>query len=82
MSDIVIERSGGILRVELNRPAQKNAMTAGSTRASPIPLGRPLQTRQFVSYSGTARGMRFAPATTSEIFSRIRPGRANLRRPA
>lgn len=29
MSDIVIERSGGILRVELNRPAQKNAMTAG-----------------------------------------------------
>jgi len=29
MSDIVIEHAGGILRVELNRPAQKNAMTAG-----------------------------------------------------
>jgi len=29
MSDIVTERSGAILRVELNRPAQKNAMTAG-----------------------------------------------------
>jgi enoyl-CoA hydratase/carnithine racemase len=29
MSDIVTERSGGILRVELNRPARKNAMTAG-----------------------------------------------------
>ena len=28
MSDIVTEQSGGILRVELNRPAQKNAMTA------------------------------------------------------
>jgi enoyl-CoA hydratase/carnithine racemase len=29
MSDITTERSGGILRVELNRPARKNAMTAG-----------------------------------------------------
>jgi enoyl-CoA hydratase/carnithine racemase len=29
MSDIITETSGGILRVELNRPAQKNAMTAG-----------------------------------------------------
>jgi enoyl-CoA hydratase/carnithine racemase len=28
MSDIVTERTDGILRVELNRPAQKNAMTA------------------------------------------------------
>jgi GTP cyclohydrolase II len=28
MSDINTERSGGILRVELNRPAKKNAMTA------------------------------------------------------
>ncbi len=27
MSDIVTERTGGILRVELNRPARKNAMT-------------------------------------------------------
>ena len=29
MSDIITEISDGILRVELNRPAQKNAMTAG-----------------------------------------------------
>jgi len=29
MSDIITEISRGILRVELNRPAQKNAMTAG-----------------------------------------------------
>ena len=28
MSDIITERSDGILRVEFNRPAQKNAMTA------------------------------------------------------
>jgi enoyl-CoA hydratase/carnithine racemase len=28
MSDIVTERSGSILRVELNRPAKKNAMTS------------------------------------------------------
>jgi enoyl-CoA hydratase/carnithine racemase len=29
MSDIITERSNGILRVELNRPNKKNAMTAG-----------------------------------------------------
>jgi enoyl-CoA hydratase/carnithine racemase len=28
MSDVVTERSGGILRVQLNRPAKKNAMTS------------------------------------------------------
>src|SRR5262245_29531309 len=28
MSDIITERSNGILRIQLNRPAQKNAMTA------------------------------------------------------
>jgi len=28
MSDIITERTGSILRVELNRPAQKNAMTS------------------------------------------------------
>jgi enoyl-CoA hydratase/carnithine racemase len=28
MSDIVTERSNGILRVELNRPEKKNALTA------------------------------------------------------
>src|ERR1700754_1162276 len=27
MSDIITERSGGILRIELNRPEKKNAMT-------------------------------------------------------
>src|SRR5258708_1295357 len=28
MDEIVVERSGGVLRVELNRPAKRNAMTA------------------------------------------------------
>ncbi len=28
MSDIISERSGSILRVELNRPERKNAMTS------------------------------------------------------
>src|SRR6185369_1051040 len=28
MSDIITERSGSILRVQLNRPARKNAMTS------------------------------------------------------
>ena len=29
MSDIITERSNGILRVEFNRPEKKNAMTSG-----------------------------------------------------
>jgi enoyl-CoA hydratase/carnithine racemase len=29
MSDIITERADGILRIQLNRPAQKNAMTSG-----------------------------------------------------
>src|SRR5260221_1549928 len=29
MGDIITDRSGSILRVELNRPAKKNAMTTG-----------------------------------------------------
>jgi enoyl-CoA hydratase/carnithine racemase len=29
MSDIITETAGGVLRVELNRPARKNAMTSG-----------------------------------------------------
>jgi enoyl-CoA hydratase/carnithine racemase len=29
MSEIITEHSGGMLRVELNRQAKKNAMTAG-----------------------------------------------------
>jgi enoyl-CoA hydratase/carnithine racemase len=28
MSDILTERSGGILRLQLNRPEKKNAMTS------------------------------------------------------
>jgi 1,4-dihydroxy-2-naphthoyl-CoA synthase len=28
MSDILTERSGGILRIQLNRPQKKNAMTS------------------------------------------------------
>ena len=29
MDEIITERSGSILRVELNRPAKRNAMTSG-----------------------------------------------------
>src|SRR5258705_12664563 len=29
MPDIITERSGSILRIELNRPAKRNAMTSG-----------------------------------------------------
>jgi enoyl-CoA hydratase/carnithine racemase len=29
MDEIITERSGSILRVQLNRPAKKNAMTSG-----------------------------------------------------
>jgi enoyl-CoA hydratase/carnithine racemase len=33
MSDIITERSGSILRVQLNRPAKKNAMTVAMDTA-------------------------------------------------
>ena len=37
MSDIITERSNGILRVELNRPERKNALTCSMyMRAWPI----------------------------------------------
>ena len=32
MDEIVTERSGSILRVQLNRPAKRNAMTSGMYR--------------------------------------------------
>ena len=31
MNDIIRERSDGILRIQLNRPSKKNAMTAADT---------------------------------------------------
>ena len=81
MSDIVTERSGGILRVELNRPSRKNAMTAGMYTGLADTL-RKAATDEAVRVVLWHGGMRSAPATTSGIFSRIRPGRANPRRPA
>ena len=82
MSDIITERSNGILRVELNRPERKNALTAAMyTRLADI-FNEAAEDQETVSSSGTAPETPSPPATTSGIFSRIRPGRANLRRSA
>ena len=35
MSDILTERSGSILRIQLNRPEKKNAMTAFLEKRKP-----------------------------------------------
>jgi enoyl-CoA hydratase/carnithine racemase len=56
MSDINTERSGSILRVELNRPPKKNAITAAMYTGLAEIFGDPAKTKQSVSCSGTAPG--------------------------
>jgi len=59
MSDIIAECSGSILRVQLNRPARKNAMTSRPQRKSTSPLDQcPDQFRKAPSGCCSRRGYR------------------------
>ena len=64
MSEILTERSGSILRIQLNRPEKKNAMTSEHVRD---PRGASRcggeATNRFASCSGTARETRSVRAT-------------------
>jgi enoyl-CoA hydratase/carnithine racemase len=53
MDEIITEKSGSVLRVELNRPAKKNAMT-GSMYVALSAQRRP------PDFSGTSRSARVA----------------------
>jgi hypothetical protein len=80
MDEIITELSGSILRVELNRPKKRNAMTSGMYVAlANISTTRP-RTKVHVQCSGMAREIPSVPATMLRTFSRIRQGQENLRR--
>ena len=68
MSDIITERSGHILRIQLNRPEKKNAMTVAMYITLADLLNNAAKTIRFASCFGTARGIRFPQATTYRTF--------------
>ncbi len=77
MSDIITERSDGILRVELNRPAQKNAMTGRHVHRPRRHLRGSCdedETVRVVLWHGA--GDAFCAGNDIGDFLRIRPGRA------
>jgi 1,4-dihydroxy-2-naphthoyl-CoA synthase len=68
MNEILTERSEGILRVELNRPKKRNAMTSSMYGRSRMSSTRRPRTSARVSCSGMAQEIRSAPATIWRIF--------------
>ena len=68
MNEIVTEHSEGVLRVELNRPAKRNAMTASMYVTLADVFIDAARTSARASRSGTAQETRSAPATISRIF--------------
>jgi enoyl-CoA hydratase/carnithine racemase len=80
MDEIVAERSGSILRVELNRPAKKNAMTSAmyaSLAKVFEDAGKDERTRVVLWYGA---GIRSLLATISKIFSSIPRVQGNPRK--
>ncbi len=67
MEEIVTEHSGSILRVQLNRPTKRNAMTSTMYLALASTSTRRRMTRTRVSPSGMAQEIPSAPVTTSKI---------------
>ena len=81
MSDIITVRSSSILSVQLNRPAKKNAMTAGmyTTLADIFREAAVDEELRVVVWHGA--GDSFCAGNDVEDFLRIRPYRAKSRRP-
>ena len=74
MDEIVAERSGSILRVELNRPAKKNAMTSAmyaSLAKVFEDAGKDERTRVVLWYGA---GDSFCAGNDLAGFSRASPG--------
>ena len=80
MDDIVTERSEGILRVELNRPEKRNAMTSSMYTNSRISSMTRPRTSAYASCSGMVQEMLSAPATMWRTFWRILQAQENLLR--
>jgi enoyl-CoA hydratase/carnithine racemase len=68
MDDIVTEHSGSILRVQLNRPTKRNAMTSAMYLTLASIFNEAVNDDARVSCFGMARGIRSARATISRIF--------------
>lgn len=68
MDEIVTEQAAGVLRVQLNRPTKRNAMTSAMYVALADISTRRRKTRARVSSSGMARAIRSVPATISRTF--------------
>ena len=68
MSDIITERSGHILRIQLNRPEKKNAMTLAMYITLADLLNNAAKDDQIRVVLWQAREIRLAPATTYRIF--------------
>ena len=77
MDEIIAERSGSILRVELNRPAKKNAMTSGMY----VTLAKILEEAGKDGRTRVVLGIRSVPATICRIFSSIHRVRGSPRKP-
>ena len=78
MDDIVTERSEGILRVKLNRPEKRNAMTSSMYTALADVFNEATTDGAHGSCSGMGRGS--LSANDLEDFLTNPPGRKTLRR--
>ena len=65
MDEIVTERSEGVLRVQLNRPAKKNALTSRMYVTLADTFNQAERTKASVSCSGMAQAILFQLATMS-----------------
>ena len=79
MDEIITERSGSILRIQLNRPAKKNAMTSDMyvTLAERLQCGG-ARTSRLASCSGMAQEIRSVLATMWRISSKNPPGSGEI----
>jgi enoyl-CoA hydratase/carnithine racemase len=68
MSDIITERSGNILRVQLNRPERKNAMTSAMYITLADLFNNAAKDDEVRVVLCMVREIRLAPATTYRIF--------------
>jgi len=68
MEEIITEQSGSILRVQLNRPAKRNAMTSNMYAFLADVFHEAANDERTASCSGMAREILFVRAMTSRIF--------------
>jgi enoyl-CoA hydratase/carnithine racemase len=81
MGEIVTEHAGRILRVQLNRPAKRNAMTSAMYLTLADIFNEAANDEDTLVVLWHGAGDSFCAGNVSRIFSGIPRGRENLRRP-